>query len=744
MEEPMRKIVALLSALTVAATCAGTAAAQSTKIESAGPLTRVEITTDLNCAVSHIADTDPEFFSDTACGTLVAVGTALFGPANIPAGGGATPRTAFTPVTQSAVTGTGTPANPYRIVTVVSLGETGLQLTETDSYVVGEEAYRTDVTISNTGAAPQSVIVYRAGDCYLQNSDDGFGRVDGAAVACRGVQDPDAATPAPGNRIEQWIPLTAGSSYYEASYNQVWSHIGSRLPFPNTCRCDEYIDNGAGLSWTVVVPAGGAVTLSHLTNFSPTGRLALAAVKTADSAATPAGGQNGYTITISNPNASAVTLNSITDTLPQGFSYRPGTTTGATTANPTVSGRTLTWSGPIAVPANGSASLHFGVTVSTTPGDYLNSATADATPFAVAPTGETARITVLPAVEADVRITKLDSPDPVSIGQNVTYTLTVSNAGPASATGVTVTDSLPAAVAFVSVNASQGTCTGTATVACSLGTIPNGGSATVTVVARAVQVGSASNTATVQAAEPDPVTGNNSASTTTVVLAAADVALAKASSAATARVGDTFTYTLTTTNAGPSPASGVVVTDTLPSGIELVSASASQGSCAGAATVTCAIGTLASGSSATVTIVARATAPGTITNTAQVSATEQDPASGNNSASATTTVEPAPVLPPPRCRLTITPNKLVAGRAVLVRVAVSNLGTRTPAANTTVRLRGPGIRAERATGRSGFARFRVLPARAGTLRVRVPAFRDCAASLRIARQGVGAGLTGRL
>jgi uncharacterized repeat protein (TIGR01451 family) len=344
---------------------------------------------------------------------------------------------------------------------------------------------------------------------------------------------------------------------------------------------------------------------------------------------------------------------------------------------------------------------------------------------------------------ANTGVTVADSPDPVNVRETITYTITVPNAGPGEATGVTLTDILPGSLEFVSASASQGTCSGTTTVTCALGSLARGASATVTIVARAIQAGSVSNSVSVAATEADPNGQNNTATATTTVNALADAGLTKAATAS-ARVGENVTYTLTTTNAGPSPASGVVVTDTLPSGIELVSASASQGSCAGAATVTCAIGTLASGSSATVTIVARATAPGTITNTAQVSATEQDPASGNNSASATTTVEPAPVLPPPRCRLTITPNKLVAGRAVLVRVAVSNLGTRTPAANTTVRLRGPGIRAERATGRSGFARFRVLPARAGTLRVRVPAFRDCAASLRIARQGVGAGLTGRL
>jgi hypothetical protein len=69
-------------------------------ITSAGPLTDVGITSDLNCSVDHAADTDPAFFGTTACGTLVASGGTLYGPASIPAGSSAGPRTAFTPVSR--------------------------------------------------------------------------------------------------------------------------------------------------------------------------------------------------------------------------------------------------------------------------------------------------------------------------------------------------------------------------------------------------------------------------------------------------------------------------------------------------------------------------------------------------------------------------------------------------------------------------------------------------------------------
>ena len=142
-----------------------------TKIVSAGPLTRIEVTGDLNCAVDHVDDSQPEFFGDTACATLVAVEGILYGPEQIPAGGAASPRTAFTPISQSGVTGSGTEASPSQIVSVVDLGTSGVRLMQTDTYVVGQEAYRTTVVLSNGSGSSADIVVYRAGDCYLQNSN---------------------------------------------------------------------------------------------------------------------------------------------------------------------------------------------------------------------------------------------------------------------------------------------------------------------------------------------------------------------------------------------------------------------------------------------------------------------------------------------------------------------------------------------------------------------------------------------
>ena len=84
----------------------------------------------------------------------------------------------------------------------------------------------------------------------------------------------------------------------------------------------------------------------------------------------------------------------------------------------------------------------------------------------------------------DLSITKADSPDPVQVDNNLTYSITVNNNGPQAAAGVQVTDPLPAGVDFVSATPDQGTCSGTSTVTCDLGAIANTGSAQITIVVK--------------------------------------------------------------------------------------------------------------------------------------------------------------------------------------------------------------------------------------------------------------------
>jgi len=117
-------------------------------------------------------------------------------------------------------------------------------------------------------------------------------------------------------------------------------------------------------------------------------------------------------------------------------------------------------------------------------------------------------------------------------------------------------------------------------------------------------------------------------------------------------VGQDLTYTITVTNSGPDPATGVTLTDDLPDSAAFVSASPGCMYIQANHTVVCSLGTLTSGSTATVTIVVRPLQGGTITNTASVMAVEMDPNAANNTATASTTVNGPPNPPePPACDL---------------------------------------------------------------------------------------------
>lgn len=382
----------------------------SATITSGGPLTRILTTGDLNCGVNHVDDESPEFFNDTACGTLLVVGGVLYGPEDIPAGDDARPRTQWTPISQSGGAGTET---PHQIRTEVAAGQSGVHLLQTDTYIPGEERYTTrlDVffalgppdVVRTLEVGPVPVRLYRAGDCFLANDDRGFGSVDpeAGAVGCVGFV-PGSSPPTRSERIEEFRPLTAGSRYYEAHYYEVWSRIGAREPFPNTCRCDELIDNGAGLSWDFTLAPGQQVTQAHLLTFSPDASRRPNVEKTADNPTSPPGGRNGYIITIQNPTSNTVTVTSVTDTLAAGFSYVPGSTTGLTTDDPVINGNQLEWrisaehEPPPTVRPGGTRTLSFGVTVSTEPGTYTNSAGAAFSGYPMDSTGETAPITVVP------------------------------------------------------------------------------------------------------------------------------------------------------------------------------------------------------------------------------------------------------------------------------------------------------------------------------------------------------------
>ena len=97
------------------------------------------------------------------------------------------------------------------------------------------------------------------------------------------------------------------------------------------------------------------------------------------------------------------------------------------------------------------------------------------------------------------------------------------------------------------------------------------------------------------------------------------------------------------TNNGTEIAQGVYVTDVIPSSLQLVSATTTQGICTGVSTVTCQLNDIAVSGTATVTIVATAMAGGVISNTATVAGNFNDTNTANNVATAQSSVGAPPI-----------------------------------------------------------------------------------------------------
>jgi uncharacterized repeat protein (TIGR01451 family) len=157
------------------------------------------------------------------------------------------------------------------------------------------------------------------------------------------------------------------------------------------------------------------------------------------------------------------------------------------------------------------------------------------------PSAATYGATYVPAGIADLAVSMVAAPNPVTVNDLLTYSAMVTNAGPAAAGSVTLSMSLPAGATFVSSNPPAPTCalSGT-TLTCSLGTLAAGGSSGVSAVVQPTSSGVATATCSVSAAETDPNTGDNNAAASATVNAQPSISISDA--------------TVTEGNAGTTPA----------------------------------------------------------------------------------------------------------------------------------------------------------------------------------------------
>jgi uncharacterized repeat protein (TIGR01451 family) len=257
--------------------------------------------------------------------------------------------------------------------------------------------------------------------------------------------------------------------------------------------------------------------------------------------------------------------------------------------------------------------------------------------------------TTSPPPMADLAVSMTASPQPLLAGTVATFVASIENLGPDPATNVRLTAQLPVNQTSASCSAPGGTCVGAGSSwTVTFASLAAGGTATATFsvgspVSAADGAGYGAS-ASVQADQADPDASNDQASASVTISNRADLAVTGSVDRRTARTGELVTFTFRAVNNGVGAAGSVVITDQLPAGLQFVAASSTVGGCSGSSVVTCSLGTMASGASATLTIQARVTAGGgtRIINSAAVSSPNVDPFTGNNTASVTLDIKGKP------------------------------------------------------------------------------------------------------
>ncbi|MEM7342920.1 MAG: DNRLRE domain-containing protein [Chloroflexota bacterium] len=388
---------------------------------------------------------------------------------------------------------------------------------------------------------------------------------------------------------------------------------------------------------------------------------------------TAAGGLLTYTLGITNLGPSNATGVLVTDTLPVSVSFISASA-GCTEANGLVSCNL----GSLAT--NDISQIDVTVLVSSTiaNGTFINnSAIVSSDQPDPDPSNNTATESTRIDKVTDLSVTKLATPNPVSAGQLLTYTLFITNYGPSDGTGIVVTDTLPAGITFHETMSSS-SCTGNSSlVTCAIGALNQGVGVqqTIVITVNSSTLGFLTNQATVAGVEADTAPANNSTVITTTIVTEADVALSKIASPNPVIAGELLTYTLSFTNYGPSDAENVSITDSLPGGV-FFNSDRSDSSCSETGgTVTCPIGNLMANTNLQRTVVVtvdRGITPTVfLVNNAIITTTSSDPLLTNNSDSTITTVEAQADL---AITKSASPDPVIAGGVLTYSLMITNYG----------------------------------------------------------------------
>jgi large repetitive protein len=584
-------------------------------------------------------------------------------------------------------------------VTIVATATAGAAQNVTNSASVQSGFNPDTVPGNNTASAPTVVVRPLTGVKVFNPNPAPAGGVSQITItvnnsnsfAVTGTAFTDNLPATPGQMVVAAAPgastTCAGGTVTAVAGATSFTLSGATVPANSSCVVTVNVTPPVVGAYTNTIPAGGITSTGEplansqapfaapLTAQTPT---TLSIGKVAGAAQFTAGASASYTITVGNtgafPTAGTIT---VTDTLPVGLTFVSATGTGWGCG---AVGQLVTCTSTTVIAAGGSGNA---ITLNVNVGAAAVPSVSNTAQAAGGGANNTPTSTVVTPVRpaADLAVAKAVSDPNPPPGVPFNYVLTVTNAGPSTGTGVTVSDPLPLGTAFVSVVAiSQGTYnagTGVWTV----GAVASGASAQLTLsVIRASTPPTITNTATVSGTEFDPNTTNNTAQVT-VPQGTSDLRLTKTVSNATPAVGTNVTFAVTLINFGPQTATNVRVGDRLPLGYTFVSAAPSQGTFDAASGVWT-VGTVNNGAIAELSIVATVRSVGPYLNVAQVTASDQsDPNSTPNNYSPSRPLEndeaTATVAPTPVADLSIVksgPANVAPGGALVYTIVVTNLG----------------------------------------------------------------------
>lgn len=396
----------------------------------------------------------------------------------------------------------------------------------------------------------------------------------------------------------------------------------------------------------------------------------LSVVKTASPNPASAGQLLTYTVIIANAGPSDAESVSLSDSLPTELTnpeYSPDGQTWSPWTTPYSVG-TVTPGSAVVLYVRGAVSPSSGTSIVNTAS--VSSATPDPNP-------DNNEYTVITPVGllADLSVVKTSAPDPVTPGGLLTYTVTVSNAGPADAQNAVLTDSVSPLLSSVTYSTDGGVSWNPWTGTLTLGNIAAGGSSAVLIrgTVSTDASGTISNTASVSSATPDPDPDNNETTILTPVNTSADLSVTKSASPTPAVTGQLLTYTVTVRNAGPDTAQSVIATDPLPPELTGTEYSADGGVSWNPWSSPFSIRNLAAGEETTILIrgTLSSSATGVLTNTVSVSSSTPDPDPDNNTF---TLITPISISADLSITKTAEPDPAVPGSLLTYTVTVTNAG----------------------------------------------------------------------